>query len=332
MNPKISIIVPIYNVEKYLEKCISSLLNQTFSDFELILVNDGSPDNCGKICDSFKEKDSRIKVLHLENGGVCRARNKGMEIASGDFYAFVDSDDWVEENYIKDFAEHIEDDETVIIQNAIRDKNDVSDFNFFGFEDESFILEEDFATMITKNIYYLPQGFPWNKLYSRKIIETNNLKFDPAIKLGDDEKWNFEYFRYTKKAVFVSRANYHYQYNPSSISNQARPFERELLRYKFRTEYFNFVIKNYKQKDLLKKILTKEAEEFFRICILDRIYKYKLRQDRICQLKAIYALGGDYLSFLRSSLFFRKIDYFLLRNGFINLFDFFKSLRMKINK
>ena len=72
MKPKISIIVPIYNVEKYLEKCISSLLNQTFSDFELILVNDGSPDNCGKICDSFKEKDSRIKVLHLENGGVCR--------------------------------------------------------------------------------------------------------------------------------------------------------------------------------------------------------------------------------------------------------------------
>ena len=332
MNPKISIIVPIYNVEKYLEKCISSLLNQTFSNFELILVNDGSPDNCGNICDSFKEKDSRIKVLHLENGGVCRARNKGMEIASGDFYAFVDSDDWVEENYIKDFAEHIVDDETVIIQNAIRDKNDTCDSNFFGFEDESFILEEDFATMITKNIYYLPQGFPWNKLYSRKIIEANNLKFDPAIKLGDDEKWNFEYFRYAKKVVFVSRAYYHYQYNPTSISNQARPFERELLRYKFRTEYFNFVIKNYKQKDLLKKLLTKEAEEFFRICILDRIYKNKLKQERISQLKAIYSLGGDSLSFLQSPLFFRKIDYFLLRNGFINLFDFFKSLRMKINK
>ena len=332
MKPKISIIVPIYNVEKYLEKCISSLLNQTFSDFELILVNDGSPDNCGKICDSFKEKDSRIKVLHLENGGVCRARNKGMELATGDFYVFVDSDDWVEQNFLKYFANHIEDDDTVIIQNAIRDKNDTSDSNFFRFEDESFILEEDLATMITKNIYYLPQGFPWNKLYSRKIIEANNLKFDPAIKLGDDEKWNFEYFRHVKKAVFVARANYHYQYNPTSISNQARPFERELLRYKFRTEYFNFAIKEYQQKKSLKKLLTKEAEEFFRICILDRMYKNKPREERVKQLKAVLSLGKDSLSFLQSELFFRKIDYFLLRNGFINLFDFFKSLRMKINK
>ena len=155
MNPKISVIVPIYNVEKYLEKCISSLLDQSFTDFELILVNDGSRDNCGKICDDFKEKDSRIKVIHLENGGVCRARNKGMELATGDFYVFVDSDDWVEQNYLKDFANHIEDDDTVIIQNAIRDKNDTSDSNFFRFEDESFILEEDLATMITKNIYYI---------------------------------------------------------------------------------------------------------------------------------------------------------------------------------
>ena len=105
-----------------------------------------------------------------------------------------------------------------------------------------------------------------------------------------------------------------------------------MLRYKFRTEYFNFAIKEYQQKKSLKKLLTKEAEEFFRICILDRMYKNKPREERVKQLKAVLSLGKDSLSFLQSELFFRKIDYFLLRNGFINLFDFFKSLRMKINK
>ena len=199
MNPKISVIVPIYNVEKYLEKCISSLLNQSFTDFELILVNDGSPDNCGKICDEFKEKDSRITVLHLENGGVCRARNKGMELATGDFYVFVDSDDWVEKDFLKDFVDHLEDDETLIIQDCNRDNDEKSETHFFGFQNKSFVLKEDFGKLFHENAHYVPGGYPWNKIYSAKIIKENNLQFDPAIKLADDEKWNFEYFVHIKK-------------------------------------------------------------------------------------------------------------------------------------
>ena len=107
--------------------------NQSFTDFELILVNDGSPDNCGKICDEFKEKDSRITVLHLENGGVCRARNKEWNSATGDFYVFVDSDDWVEKDYLKDFVDHIEDDETLIIQDCNRDNDEKSETHFLDF-------------------------------------------------------------------------------------------------------------------------------------------------------------------------------------------------------
>src|SRR5690348_8514297 len=95
MNPKISIIVPIYDVQKYLFKCIDSILAQTFTDYELILVNDGSPDSCGEICNEFAKKDKRIKVIHKKNGGLSSARNAGLEIAKGEYIGFIDSDDFI---------------------------------------------------------------------------------------------------------------------------------------------------------------------------------------------------------------------------------------------
>ena len=100
MSPKISIIVPVYKVELYLEKCINSILNQTFKDFELILVDDGSPDRCGEICDEYAKKDNRIVVVHKENGGQASARNVGLDIARGDYIGFVDSDDWIERDMV----------------------------------------------------------------------------------------------------------------------------------------------------------------------------------------------------------------------------------------
>jgi glycosyltransferase involved in cell wall biosynthesis len=332
MKPKISIIVPIYNVEKYLEKCISSLLDQSFTDFELILVNDGSPDNCGKICDDFKEKDSRIKVIHLENGGVCRARNKGMELATGDFYVFVDSDDWVEKDFMKDFVDHIEDDETLIIQDCNRDNDEKSETHFFGFQNKSFVLKEDFGKLFHENAHYVPGGYPWNKLYSAKIIKENNLQFDPAIKLADDEKWNFEYLVHIKKLKFVENANYHYIYNPGSISNQARPFERELTRFAFKAKFFDFALKNYQLSEADKKKVTAEVERHFRINILDRIYKKEVsKEERISRLKEIAKLPESTLHLLQSDLKFRKLDYAILRSKNVTFFDAFKKLRLKLN-
>lgn len=108
MNPKISIIVPIYNVEKYLQKCVDSILCQTYKNLEIILVNDGSPDNCPAICDEYAKKDKRIKVIHKQNGGVSSARNAGLDVATGKYVQFVDSDDWVEPEYSKTMINLIE--------------------------------------------------------------------------------------------------------------------------------------------------------------------------------------------------------------------------------
>lgn len=334
MNPFISVIVPIYNVERYLRKCISSLLDQTYDNYELILVNDGSPDNCGAICDEFANNNEKIKVLHLENGGVCRARNKGMAIAKGEFFCFVDSDDWVEPYYLEDFANKVDADDTMVIQDACRDLDDEnSQRNFFGFDDESFILKKEFSKMIKKKDIYTPGGYPWNKIFSKKIIQENKLQFDPEIKLGDDEKWNLEYYQYVKKVVYSSRPNYHYIYNPASISNQKRPFERELLRYAFRAKYANFVINHYDNKEENTHLLSKHLDEFFRINIFDRIYKGKLsKSERLYRLKEIYKLPKSYLTYLRSDLKFRNIDYQLLKSGALSALDIFKTMRLKLNK
>src|SRR5574344_1424030 len=97
-NPKVSIIVPIYNVEKYLDRCMESLLNQTLKDIEIIMVDDGSPDNCPKMCDEYAKRDKRVKVIHKKNGGLGYARNSGLDIATGEYVAFVDSDDYVDVN------------------------------------------------------------------------------------------------------------------------------------------------------------------------------------------------------------------------------------------
>ncbi|MDR0422523.1 MAG: glycosyltransferase, partial [Proteiniphilum sp.] len=109
MNPMISVIVPVYNVEKYLRKCLESILAQTYTSFELLLVNDGSTDGSGQICDEYAQKDSRVQVFHQENKGVSRARNLGLERAKGKWVAFIDSDDWVDSTYLEHLLEGDED-------------------------------------------------------------------------------------------------------------------------------------------------------------------------------------------------------------------------------
>lgn len=328
-NPFISIIVPIYNVEPYLAKCIESLLNQSYSNYEIILVNDGSPDNCGKICDQYSSTSDKIRVLHLENGGVCRARNKGMEIANGEYFCFVDSDDWVETDYLKDFVDNLVDEYSVVVQDAYRDLPDKTQPNFFNFKYREYKLSqlEDLLSLFREGFFQ--EGYPWNKIYSKKIIQDNNLQFDPNIKLGDDEKWNLLYYKYIKEFIFIDKSNYHYLYNPNSISNQSRPFDRELLRLQFRTNYFNFILSKH-NKPLLRKELEKIVDVFFRLNIFDRIYKFDNdRKTRIEKLNQISDLGENNLKFLKSPLFFRNLDYTLLRNKNNKLMDYFKMMRLK---
>lgn len=115
MEDLISVVVPIYNVENYIKKCVDSILSQTYKNLEIILVDDGSPDNCPQICDEYAQKDSRIKVIHKENGGVSSARNIGMENARGKWIAFIDADDWIEEKYFEKMLDRVKTNDADIV-------------------------------------------------------------------------------------------------------------------------------------------------------------------------------------------------------------------------
>ena len=164
--PKISIIVPVYKTEKYLHRCLDSIVAQTYTDWECILVDDGSPDNSGMICDEYAEMDSRFRVFHQENKGVSAARNKGLDEANGEWIGFVDSDDWISQDYF-----HIDYLQSDIIQKRVASRKN---FNQKVLKKEQYLFF--FVNQRTNFIY--------DKIINRKIIE--NQRFDASVKVGED--------------------------------------------------------------------------------------------------------------------------------------------------
>lgn len=211
---KLSVIVPIYKVEEYLHRCIDSILNQTYSNLEVILVDDGSPDNCGKICDVYAERDNRIKVLHEKNAGVSAARNSGIEIATGEYIAFIDSDDYIAINMFGDMIELLEKNNLDIIScNAFIAKGDkiigrAGDGKLFIFEKKE-IVEKSL------NDY---DNSPWNKIYKRKAI--GDVRF-PAGRLFEDTATAYLFFYNCERVGHVNKAYYYYYRNPNSITQTA---------------------------------------------------------------------------------------------------------------
>lgn len=208
-SPVISVIVPVYNVEKYLHRCIDSILAQTFTDFELLLIDDGSKDNSGKICDEYAEKDKRIRVFHKENGGVSSARNVGLENAKGDWICFADSDDWMNENWVEIFSKHFEAD--IIIQSFYA-------LNWLGNKSESFVQLpafeghsfEDFRELYLLLYKKWNIGFVWCRAFKRSIIKRYSLHFDEDYVLREDELFVFQYMKFVKSFSLCDIGGYHY--------------------------------------------------------------------------------------------------------------------------
>lgn len=200
--PLVSIVVPVYKVENVLHYCIDSILNQTYKNFELILVDDGSPDNSGKICDEYAKKDNRIKVIHKENGGVSSARNCGIDAAKGKYICFVDSDDYVNKNYleilIRTKSEHPEFDNIWCYFQTVTNY-DSTGGNLIVDDNKNIYSVKDIMTLHEK---WLDAG-PVCKLYDRKIILENGLTFDSNLSLGEDLIFNFQYLDCTNGKILV---------------------------------------------------------------------------------------------------------------------------------
>lgn len=183
MEEKISVIVPIYKVEDYLHRCVESIINQAYTNLEIILVDDGSPDNCPKICDEYAEKDSRIKVIHKENGGLSDARNTGLLVATGEYISFIDSDDYIDINMYKSIITYMEEHDLDIAECGIKHvynnkikQNDKLDKSIHVFNSEEALKE----LMLERRFHQTV----WNKLYKTKLIKIFFLKKEKFMKMN----------------------------------------------------------------------------------------------------------------------------------------------------
>ncbi len=216
--PKISVIVPVYNVEKYLEKCLDSILNQTFKDIEIICVNDGSTDSSRKILETYQKRDSRIKIADKENGGLSSARNAGLKIAQGEFISFIDSDDWVSESMLDKLYKNITSLNTDISICAVHlydeGKNTVIDSDkYFSLEyfDKTFD-NRAFSYKDTKSFLMDVCVMAWNKLYRKSFLDECGAKFPDGL-IFEDGPFFFSIFFKTQRVSIVRDFLYYYRIN-----------------------------------------------------------------------------------------------------------------------
>ena len=224
---KISVIVPIYNVEKYLCKCVDSIINQTYKNLEIILVDDGSPDNCGEICDEYALKDDRIKVIHKENGGLSDARNAGMAIATGDYLGFVDSDDWIEYNMYERLIENLIKFGADISVGGVADVLE-TDGGYKQFKTtydgkiRNYILSKEDAM----KKYFLGSWSAWDKIYKKDVF--NDIRF-PKGEINEDEAIVLQLLDRCNRICYTNEVFYNYITRPNSNSITASGFSLKKL-------------------------------------------------------------------------------------------------------
>lgn len=213
-NELISIIVPVYKVENYLERCVDSILSQTYTNLEIILVDDGSPDNCGIMCDKYAAKDERIKVLHLDNGGLSRARNRGLDIASGKFIGFVDSDDYIDKNMYATLYNAIHEYDVDIAATGIIREYENGELKSVIRTPSKLAVYSDEETLREILRFRYVSSSVWSKLYKRSCWE--KIRF-PEGEINEDAKLIFE-LHDGKKFVHIAQPMYHYIIRNNSIT------------------------------------------------------------------------------------------------------------------
>lgn len=305
----ISIIVPVYNSYKYLDFCLQSIQNQKYQDWECILINDGSSDGSGEICEKWANIDSRFRVVHQDNSGVSKARNNGIRKAKGDFIAFIDSDDWINDDYLSNLVTNNNDIDLVlsglIDQYGDRDAiiNKPMREGVFRIERASAYILED---LLNKNLLYGPVV----KLYKKKIIHKHNIYFPEDCSLGEDLVFNFKYLEYVKFFKTVPIASYNYRKD-----SQDSLFKK--IHYnQFKTDYNHWKIRyNY---FLTHDLLTDNSLSKFMSLLWGLIY------DGIFRYESLNYPSIKYLKFLNE---IPEID--ILKN-YTNIFNCSKWIKNTI--
>ena len=332
---KISIIIPIYNSEKYLRQCLNSVQSQTFADFEVLLINDGSNDNSGKICDEYAAKDTRIKVFHKENGGVSSARNLGIDEAEGEWLCFVDSDDVLEENYL-----------TALVKSSVDSKADfiAQGFKKFGNGIEKnmhlgvgLFSASDFRTLFQiKKIQNF--GFPFSKLFKGEIIKKHQISFPISFSIAEDLAFMLMYLSKIQTIQLDAVHHYLYRQVDNSLSNRLREPSIYFNRYNelkriFKEEFNEVYIDLYNETHTFFSLKHTLGSALFQSIL--SLYFFRLNKgSRLTYLQKINkedkALISDYKRSFRNPVF--KFSLYLIEHGKYRSADFILKAFFTIRK
>lgn len=257
MKPTVSIIVPVYNAEKFIRRCVDSVLGQEYTDFELILADDGSTDTSAAICDEYAARDSRVHVIHKENTGVSDTRNTAINQAAGIYLQFLDSDDWITSDATK-----------LLVRTAKEHSCDLVIADFYrvvgekvshkgSIEEEQLLTKEEFAAQMMRNPADFYYGVLWNKLYRRDLIEKYQLRMDTSVSWCEDFLFNLEYLLHAEVFYALQTPIYYYVKTKGSLVSQGLSLSRTIkMKFMVFEYYNNFYKKVYDEKDYEKKRLS----------------------------------------------------------------------------
>lgn len=248
----ISVIVPVYNIEDYLPRCIESLMQQTFSDLEILLVDDGSTDNSPSICEAYRQQDDRIVVLHKENGGVVSARKAGLKAARGTYIAYVDGDDWIEPDmYERMYQKMTEQTVDVVMCGRYEDTGDVQKEVFHGIPEGRYgkqeLLQKVYPRMIAGDTFFEWGLFPgvWDKLFRRECLEPFQMAVDERIVMGEDAACTYPCLLHVEAIYVMRKCLYHYRQTTVSMVKKIQNYEREREQFRVLYQTVNKSLEHY---------------------------------------------------------------------------------------
>lgn len=269
----ISIIVPVYNVEKYLSQCIESLINQTYTNIEIILVDDGSTDCSGIICDKLKKKDKRINVIHKDNEGLGLARNTGLNYVNGKYVTFIDSDDYADEDLIYNLYHNISKNDADTCIGGFKRVDDLGKALYIErYENKSYKKSDCRKIVLARMLGSCPEKSDsirmsvWNVLYSVDIIQKNNIKFpSERVYISEDIIFDIEYYKHSQKCVLINTCSYNYRVNQQSLTQLYKKdkFEKYLFLY-------NEILKKLQRDNFGNEFIVRLQRQFFvnvRVCL-----------------------------------------------------------------
>ena len=324
---KISVIIPIYNAESFLNECLVSIQEQTFSDYEAWLIDDGSTDNSGTICDNFAANNKLFHVIHKKNGGVSSARNAGLEKANGEWICFIDADDTVEKEYLSTLYQFANMQKDILIIQGFKTFLPDNTYIDKRFTNQLYNSSEVYKTFQDLNINRC--GYPFGKLYNAEIIRHHHLRFVESIHYAEDVMFMLTYLTHCSAIQTVEGMNYNYyiRKNIQSLSKRIFVFESEYACYQLYLKRIGELKQRFNLTETsLRKVYNVISEYLIRRSIgaLYQKQTRKPRQERLIILKRLTPTQLDFLhTYYKECSWFHKLTVWLLRKHYYYLCDVF---------